>query len=708
MLKTSKLRFKKSMPVGIDYFKIKNVAVYGISEYTECSLTVRTGLWGHDTVTPEFSIYNGEIVSVDKIDGTTAVLKLLITRNPYDPYTRTDPDRTVLTVSVTEDGEPSMVSFLPRELETEPYICIPDFGVIAWSDEKKLPYGIFDNIVHTGEKIRERVKKAPQRTFEMTKEDIGLKPVGRHADTENFTRLQSTAELEIPDKRMQKHWEVGLSHLMAYCFKEENETWNVRIGPYPMIMQESAPIMKMLSFYGRSDVSYGGYEKCLATYSERTPEGLFKTKEGCLCMPYGIYPEDSWLVYDPGASLIGLAEHYFITRDKEWLRAASDKILGCCDWILREISLYKAEGAWDEGLLPPMKHGDIQDWFQSYYVNCEYYKGLDLALKAISKLGGVYREETEKRKPAAREFRDAIRKAYRRTVRLAPVVKLRDGTYAPGFASCVYMRGLVSDIYPYAPCNGLRNAWTDIDCSSHFVDAGVFDADEKETRWMLDCIEDRVALDAFLVPKKWDDIGPCPITRARDATRMKSDFDAERDWYAWGGTGWQNGYCTLAQAHAATGGVNAYIRTFYNTYAVEADPETFWLREHAGSVHYPVKTFEEGVMLLKLRAFLINETADGELSLFSFVPDSWFKDGFGMKNAPTFFGKLTFRVETKDNMIFADIELDKTETPEIVRVRLINAKSEKPESVKVNGESVNAGLIVLNRDLCKWHIEAAY
>jgi hypothetical protein len=477
---------------------------------------------------------------------------------------------------------------------------------------------------------------------------------------------------------------------MAYCFKEEDETWNVRIGPYPMIAMESVPIMKMLDFYGRSDVSRGGYEKCLATYSERTPEGLFKTKEGCLCLPYGIYPGDSWLMNDPGTILIGLSEHYFATRDKNWLRSAADKMLGCCDWILREISLNKAEGALDEGLLPPIISGDIQDWFQIYYVNCEYYKGLDLALATVSKLGGRYLEEASKRNPAAKQFRDAIRKAYRRSVRLAPAVKLRDGTYAPGFASCVYMRGFVSDIYPYAPCNGLRNAWLDVDFSSHFIDAGIFGPDEKETRWMLDCLEDRITLDPFLVPKKWDEIGPCPVTRARDATRGKSDFEAERDWYAWGGTGWQNGYCTLAQAHAEVGDVNAYIRTFYNTYAIEADPDTFWLREHAGALHYPVKTFEEGVMLLKLRAFLIRETTQGELNLFSFVPDSWFEEGFSMKNAPTYFGKLSFCVQAKGDTVSADIEREKTCAPEAIRARLANAEIE------------------LDPSLDKWHIEARF
>ena len=58
-------------------------------------------------------------------------------------------------------------------------------------------------------------------------------------------------------------------------------------------------------------------------------------------------------------------------------------------------------------------------------------------------------------------------------------------------------------------------------------------------------------LDPFLMPKKWTPSGT--VRSLSDGTRrMETDFSAERDWYAWGGTGWQNGYCAVAQAYAMT------------------------------------------------------------------------------------------------------------------------------------------------------------
>ena len=50
LLKTSKLRFVKAMPIDLSSVRIKSVSVYGIPEYTDCSLIVSTGLWGHKPV----------------------------------------------------------------------------------------------------------------------------------------------------------------------------------------------------------------------------------------------------------------------------------------------------------------------------------------------------------------------------------------------------------------------------------------------------------------------------------------------------------------------------------------------------------------------------------------------------------------------------------------------------------------------------------
>ena len=116
-------------------------------------------------------------------------------------------------------------------------------------------------------------------------------------------------------------------------------------------------------------------------------------------------------------------------------------------------------------------------------------------------------------------------------------------------------------------------------------------------------------------------------------------------------------------------------------------------------------------MLLKLRAFLIGDTADGELDLFPLVPNAWFAEGFSMKNAPTFFGKLAFSVKAEGDSIFADIELEKSEAPDIIKARIANGNGEKPKSAKVNGKDADIGedcRIALDPALGKWHMEAFF
>jgi len=700
---TSKVRFRGAMPWE-RHIPEMDVAIYGINDYEEVTLFVETGLWEEKAVancldvqsaTIEksmdiFKIYNGEINWVKKIGFENGagqhIINLLMTNKRTTPQNRINPDRTVLTVA-TGCGD---VSFLPADLNNRNYIQIPDFGVLAYKNESDLPDGIRENVIYTGEKIRDRVKKMPQRTYEMTLDDIGLKPVNTTPETTNFKWHEPKAVIDIPDSRMKEHWHNGLSHMLAFCNEEESGKWNVRIGPYPMFGTESSPIIKMLDFYDLPDITIGALEKFLDSYSLRTPEGPFRSKEGCLCIGYGIYPDDAWQPHEPAFILLALAEHYFAARDGEWwLKGISGKIFGCMDWIYNEIGHHSGEGAWDDGLLPPARQADVCVQFSSYQGHAAYYMALDACNKALCGLGGEYAAEIEKRMPAFEKYRKSLKRAYRKNLSLAPVVPLRDGTFVPAFATSAYMRGFMADLWPLAPDNGLRNAWMDIDfVLCKVVEAGVFKPDDIETRWILDSFEDHIALDDALLPKKWDTIGPDPITRARDATSQSTDYDAEKDWFAWGGTGWQNGYCPLIQTYLITGEVNAFLRSFYNTYAIHADPDTYWFREHACGMGYPPKTFEEAFSLYRLRGMLVFEH-DDVLYLNRCVPDSWFEKGFKISAMPTFFGKISMNAKAIDGGVRFDITLDRKAEFEKIVLRAIVPGGAGIKSVIVNGVESN-------------------
>jgi len=642
----------KNFPLNFNTVPSFTVTVEG-PELESFTLRVESGLWGTDQGVSLAGCYNGYAAAREE----NGILCLDIQATEKEKGF----DRTIVTLH-TAKGD---MSFLPQECKRVGHMAVPDFGTLIYASEP--PAAIRDN-PYTNETIRERVKKLPFRTFEDTTKDIGLKKVNvMPGKTDTFTHYDVEPSFITPDTRMNEHWKIGLSHLMSFCTQLDNGRWDVKIGPYPMFGMESAPIVKMLEIYGRADVAKGAIDVFLDSASKHRPEGCYLASEGCLHIPYGIWPTDSWNPYDPGYILLCLAEHYFYSRDQKFLQNAADKILGCVDWIFREIDGWKAPGALDSGLMPPTRMGDISDWDCYFVGDAVSYMGVANALAALTDL-------EDPRVPARltrlEQYRQDIRTVYRRALSLSPVVALKNGTYAPSFATKTYLRGWMCDMWPLSPTNALRGAWLDVDHSLKISEAGVFGPDEIETRWILDAFEDNMALNDYLLPKKWDDIRKDPVTGARDATAQQTDYDPDIDWLAWGGTGWQNGYCPLMQAYLRTGEAKAYIRTFYNTYAIHADPDTYWLREHGASLHYPPKTFEEGWMLWRLRATLVWDEPQG-LRLCRCCPDDWYEKGFEVKDMPTFFGLLDMKCENS----VVHIQLHTTAQPEEVLINLPGGKA---------------------------------
>lgn len=76
---------------------------------------------------------------------------------------------------------------------------------------------------------------------------------------------------------------------------------------------------------------------------------------------------------------------------------------------------------------------------------------------------------------------------------------------------------------------------------------------------------------------------------------------------------------------------------------MQTDPDTFWLREHAASLRYPPKTFEEAVFLSRLRNMLVSED-ENALWLAKGTPRAWLEQGreIAIENAPTFFGTVSY------------------------------------------------------------------
>ena len=166
-------------------------------------------------------------------------------------------------------------------------------------------------------------------------------------------------------------------------------------------------------------------------------------------------------------------------------------------------------------------------------------------------------------------FRQDIRKAADRSMALAPVVKVGDGTYRRYVPFAPYMRGLGTELD--TGFSGYADGrWFEFVMGSLLlVRCGIYDVNEPVVQEMLDVYEDRLVQD---------------------------------------GQNGQNGYNDAPALYLMLDDVPLFLRGMYNSYAAEVDPDLgyiFWevqKRQYARD-----KTFEEAAFLERVRAMLVME-----------------------------------------------------------------------------------------------------
>ncbi|NJD01511.1 MAG: hypothetical protein FIA99_02655 [Ruminiclostridium sp.] len=722
-IRTMKLRFRVTYPS----FDVNNVPSFSVKVFTDAwwkreTLEIE---WGFDTqgissnrfVDGTISAYNGIIENVSALCGKGCNGSVSIKKNEGGAHTwqclsdnsmqmginvsllkaewaeqrkgrHFVPNKTVITLTTTN----GTVSFAPDDLDSTEGIYIPSKGLYirrkstGCSAQKWL-----ENIKSRApETIREKVRKEQEQDWNRILKEIGTRPVPKDPKTTGPKSIEIPMKVKTPDWRFNMAWKLGPEHLLAYCDEEKDGSWDIRIGPYPMIGMESCPIITVFDILGLHDMAKSGLNKCLEQSGQRKPDGLYRFKEGCLCFPYGIKHGDSWLYLDPPSILIGLAEHYFITKDKEWLEECSEKIKACCEWLLTErkwhmVTYPNGSKPWDYGLLPPARGGDMDIWESWYQMNAYAYSALTKSAKVLAVLDGEYAALLENK---ALEFKNDILTAVKKSMELSPVKPIRNGIFVPMIPPFPYLRGMGVELVPPSPSIG--RPWLDIDHSAiALVHMEVIDPQSIEADWILDILEDNFMLDASIMPKKWDQVyGVHPDTKGRDTPAMMTDYDVEKDWFSWGGTGWQNGYYPLAQVYLSKDDISCFIRTFYNTYALHVDLESYWMREHAATLRYPPKTFEEALFLHRLRDMLIYEYED-ILWIAKAVPRSWLDAGCSIEveNAATKFGMVSYCIDSKINGLI-DVKLKLPNDPKIgnLYLKLRYTKGVKIAGVKVNGQ----------------------
>ena len=255
------------------------------------------------------------------------------------------------------------------------------------------------------------------------------------------------------------------------------------------------------------------------------------------------------------------------------------------------------------GLMPPGVSADWCRFAYRFFNDAQYYRGLEMAGKALADIG-------DPAAPAiieeAKEYREDIVRAHRSMQAKSPVVPLKNGTWVPANPSLFGCYGNVEDFMPTVFDCATECYNTEVG-SHHLVASGVLDPACKDADWMIDYLEDVQFLRAW----RPGEIGKI-------------------DAFDWGGFGkTQPYYCRIAEIHALRDDVKPFIRSYFNTIPALVVGENLsfwegWTNCVPGNAWN--KTHETGWFLCQTQTMFVTERGD-ELWLAPFVTNHWLKDG---------------------------------------------------------------------------------
>jgi len=478
--------------------------------------------------------------------------------------------------------------------------------------------------------------------------------------------LSKGAKIEVPDEWLSDYYRAYLSHVHITDDKEPNsQRYICRVSSfyYGFFPNESAMIINELDRRGLHDEAERRLEVFTHYQGTAVPAGKYSTKDGVFygaggyeCGQYGQHH---------GWSLWILAEHYRYSRNKEWLTKVAPNIIKGCDWVIRERkSTMKADEKGrrpiEWGFLPPGGLEDVVDFWHWLVTNAHAWRGLKAAAEVLSE---IKHPEASRLSEEAEAYRRDLLAGITEAGLRSPVVKLRDGTWVPHFPSRLRRRG--------RDLGWLRET---LEGSMHsLLLCGLIDPSSKEADWILKDYEDNLYISeqyGYAVP----------------------DFD--RYWFSRGGFTMQPNLYGLQIPYLLRDDVKHYLRAFFNSFAVAFYPETRMLTEHplptmADWTGDHFKTSDEAISCYCLRLALIHEKGE-DLVLLPAVHREWLEDGkqISVKDAATYFGTLSFQVESKvsEGSIEMTLNPPKRNPPRSISVRFRHPNGLKIRKVQVDGK----------------------
>jgi len=478
--------------------------------------------------------------------------------------------------------------------------------------------------------------------------------------------LSRGTQIEVPNEWLRDFYRAYLSHVHITDDKEpDSQRYICRVSSfnYGFFTNEATMVINELDRRGLRDEAERRLDVFTHYQGTAVMAGMYATKDGVF---YGAGGYECGRGYGQhhGWSLWVLAEHYRYTRDKEWLSKVAPNLIKGCDWIIKERQATmkfdeKGKKVIEYGFLPPGGVEDVTDFWHWNATNAHAYRGL----KSVADvLGEINHLEARRLKKEAEAYRKDLLAGMMEAAVRSPVVKLRDGTWIPHFPSRPERRGRDS--------GWIRET---LEGAMLLIITGLVDPYSKEAEWILKDFEDNLYISeqyGYTIP------------------------DFNRYWFSRGGFSMQPNLYGFQIPYIMRDDTKHYIRAVFNSFTIAFYPNTRMLTEHplptmadwAGD-HF--KTSDEAISCGCLRLMLIYEKGK-DLLLLPAVPHAWLEDGkrIAVKDAATYFGNLSFKVESKvsEGLIKMTLTPPMRNPPKSINVRFRHPKDLKISKVQVNGK----------------------
>ncbi len=485
-------------------------------------------------------------------------------------------------------------------------------------------------------------------------------------------RVQAGTQIITPEPMINDFYKAHVSHLLINTEREvgNSDRYMVKVGTfhYGVFSNESCMMVSDLDRRGYHKRAEQALETWLHYQGTVGLPGNFSTAEGQFYGAAGY--EAGGYNQHHGFVLWCLGEHYWYTRDVDWLKRAAPKIVKGCEWIIgeRKRTILEAERSpmrkIERGLLPPGFLEDIKDWRSWLSTNVYSWWGMHNAAAALDAAG---LPEGKRLLKEAAAYRKDILAAFTEAMRRSPVVRLRDGSWIPHVPPDVHRRGRTF-------------GWITetLEGAIHMIRTGIIEPWDRISTWIIKDFEDNLY-----------------ISEQYGYNITGAEF--ERYWFSRGGISMQANLLCNPIPYLLRDEPGHFLRAYFNAFAVSYFPDTRMMTEHAlpnigdwRGDHY--KASDEANSTYWLRMMFVQERGD-ELFLGSAVPRYWLADGkhCGIENASTYFGPMSVKYESQadEGRIQMTIDPPRRNPPKRILVRFRHPDGRRMTRCQVNGRAYN-------------------